>query len=42
LVETYGRSAAKKADRYVNVVIEPKQAKNKVRRPNHLVFERIR
>lgn len=42
LVETYGRAAAKNADRIANAVVEPNRSKAKVRRPNQLAFDRAR
>jgi hypothetical protein len=42
LVETYGRSAARKNSRKSKVVAAPGGSKVKVRRPAHLAFESIR
>jgi tRNA(Ile)-lysidine synthase TilS/MesJ len=41
LVETYGRSKSKNRDRYANIVVQHKRPKNTVRRPQHLVFQKI-
>jgi hypothetical protein len=42
LVETYGRAAAKNAERFAHAAIEPKRSHAKVRRPNQLAFDRAR